>query len=109
MTNSHAGTLFAVAERLDEFPEEFVNGGATDALAALAASKDERDAIAASRGIDESVVSSLWERAGALLRESPERTGNLYRAAADAATLLYGAAWVLGSEDAKTEDLSALM
>jgi hypothetical protein len=100
--------LYRVAERLDESPMELLNGGAADALRALDASATETEAVASARGIDLSTVNELWERANLVLREAPEPDA-VFAAAAEAATLLYTAAWVLDSDSATTEDLRALL
>jgi predicted xylose isomerase-like sugar epimerase len=107
MTASSAD-LFRVAERLDESPTELLNGGATDALRLLDASASEIEAVARTRGIELSTINALWERAGVCLREVPEADA-VFSAAANAATLLYTAAWVLESDSATTEDLKALL
>jgi hypothetical protein len=100
--------LFRVAEMLDESPMELLNGGAADALRALDASAAQTEAVAAERGIDLSTVNELWERAGACLREAPEPDA-VFSTAAEAAALLYTAAWVLESNSATTEDLKAVL
>lgn len=105
---SHQTDLYAVAARLDESPTEMLNGGATDALGALAASAPEAEAVASSRGVEQATVKALWERADTRLRDLPG-PDELFAAAADAATLLYAAAWMLDSECATTDELEALM
>jgi hypothetical protein len=107
--SSHATDLFKAAGRLDEKPEELLNGGATDALRVLADSVEERDEAAAARGIDKATVSALWDRADALLRSAPSSEDELFPTAANAAVVLYGAAWVLGSDSVGREDVLALM
>lgn len=107
MTPSSAD-LYRVAERLDESPTELLNGGAADALRALDASAPETEAIARTRGIELSTMHALWERAGTRLREIPEPDA-VFSAAAEAAALLYTAAWVLESDSATTEDLKAVL
>jgi hypothetical protein len=98
--------LFSVAVRLDESPEELLNGGATTALHTLDAFSPE--AAASKAGIGVADVKALWDRAGARLREVPE-PDELYPAAAEAANLLYAAAWVVNSESATSEDLQAFL
>lgn len=53
-------------------------------------------------------MSALWERAGTRLRELPD-ANEMFTAAAEAATLLYAAAWVLDSDSATAEGLQTLM
>lgn len=103
-----ADELFSAAERLDESPNELLNGGAADALRALEASTKEAESVAQKRGIELSTVNALWERAGARLRAEPEPDA-VFAAAADAAVLLYAAAWMLDSESATTEGLLNLL
>jgi hypothetical protein len=103
---SQSADLFSVAVRLDESPVELLNGGAAEALKALDAASPE--AVASERGIDTSEVEALWARAGARLREVPGQD-ELFPAAAEAATLLYAAAWLLDSDEATTDGLRALM
>lgn len=81
-----------------------LNGGASDALIALDAATPETQAVADARGIDISVMNELWARADACLRDVPGPDA-LYAAAAEAASLLYTAAWVIGSDTATTEEL----
>lgn len=107
--SSYAAALFQAAERLDETPEELLNGGARDALRVLADSVQERDSTAIARGIDKATVSALWDRADALLRSTPSSEDELFPTAADAAVVLYGAAWVLGSDSVRREDILALV
>ena len=104
----HPNDLFSVAARLDESPTEILNGGAVDALSALAASAQQAEAAASARGIELATVSALWERAGIRLRELPD-ANEMFPAAAEAATLLYAAAWVLDSDSVTAEGLQALM
>jgi hypothetical protein len=101
---ANSSALFSAAQRLDESPMAMLNGGASDALRALDAAAPEAEGIALARGIDTSVLNELWERAGARLREVPGPDG-VFEAAAEAASLLYTAAWVFGSDSATTEDL----
>ena len=107
MTASSAD-LLRVAERLDEWPMELLNGGAVDALSALDASAPEVQAVANTRGIELSTVNALWERAAARVREVPE-PDEVFAAAAEAAGLLYAAAWVMDSDSATTQDLRDLL
>lgn len=107
MTSHHAD-LYTAAARLDESPTELLNGGAVDALSALEASAPDAEAVASARGIEQSDVSALWDRAGTRLRALPG-SNDLFPAAAEAATLLYAAAWVLDSGSATTEGLQDLM
>ena len=107
--SAYATELFKAAERLDEKPEELRNGGASDALRVLADSVEERDSTAMARGIDKATVSALWDRADALLRSAPSSDAELFPTAANAAVVLYGAAWVLGSDSVGREDILALM
>jgi hypothetical protein len=58
--------------------------------------------------VESQAVEELWERASARLRDVPERS-ELFPAAADAANLLYTAAWVLRSDSVTTEDLRSLL
>jgi hypothetical protein len=81
-----------------------LNGGASDALEALATAAPETKVVAQAREIDVSLVNELWERADARLRDVPEPAA-VYDAAAEAASLLYTAAWVLRSDSATTEQL----
>ncbi len=100
--------LYRVATRLDETPVELLNGGAADGLRALAASSDAITTVAAERGIEATTARALWDRADARLRDIPDQQA-LFPAAAEAAGLLYAAAWALGSASATTEDLQALL
>jgi hypothetical protein len=101
--------LFSVAQMLDETPVELLNGGAADALRALAATAAEAEEVARTRGIELDAVHELWARANACLQDVPQLDG-LYPAAAEAAALLYTAAWVLDSpESATVADLRAVM
>ncbi len=104
--NSQPTDLYRVAVRLDESPEELLNGGALEGLRVLGTISPED--VASERGIEVGEVQALWDRAGACLSEMPA-PDELYPAAAEAATLLYGAAWVAGSESATVEDLRALI
>jgi hypothetical protein len=81
-----------------------LNGGASDALEALEAAASETAEVARGRGIDGAALDELWARTDARLREVPEQDA-IYPAAAEAASLLYTAAWVISSEDATTEQL----
>jgi hypothetical protein len=98
--------LYRVAMRLDESPEELLNGGAITALHALDALPPE--AAASKSGVEVAEVKALWDRAGARLREVPG-SDELYPAAAEAANLLYAAAWVAGSNSLTVDDLRTLM
>lgn len=100
--------LFHAAQRLDESPTAILNGGAYDALEALAAAAAETGAVAAARGIELSVMNELWARADACLREIPQGD-DVYPAAAEAASLLYMAAWAVGSDEATTEQLREVL
>lgn len=103
---AQAADLLSVAVRLDECPTELLNGGATEALRALDAAAPE--AASGHSGTVTEEIRALWERAGIRLREVPE-PGQLFPAAAEAATLLYAAAWALDSESVTAEDLHILM
>jgi hypothetical protein len=107
MTSCSADLLTA-AERLDESPEELLNGGATAALQALESCRTDVEAVAAAHGVDFPTLDALWERASARLRETPPLE-QLFPAAADAAALLYSAAWVLRAESVTTEDLQSMI
>lgn len=107
--NANAADLYAAAERLDESPVELTNGGAADALRALEASAADAEVVAAERGIDVAAVQALWERAGARLRAVPADADAVFVAAADAAALLYSAAWIFNSDAATTEGLLNLL
>jgi hypothetical protein len=87
---------------------ELLNGGAAEALLVLGASASETEGVARDRGIELAVISALWEQAEARLRDAPEPHA-VFPAAAEAAALLYAAAWVLESDAATTEDLRALL
>jgi hypothetical protein len=104
--NSQPTDLYRVAVRLDEEPEELLNGGASEGLRVLGTISPE--VVASERGIDLADVKALWDRAGARLSEVPA-PDELYPAAAEAATLLYGAAWIAGSDSATAEDVRALI
>ena len=99
-----ADALFRAARRLDESPMAILNGGASDALRALDAAAPEVEGMAAARHIDAAAMNELWERAGARLREIPDSDA-VYEAAAEAASLLYTAAWVFGSDSATIDDV----
>ncbi|HMJ36764.1 MAG TPA: hypothetical protein VK501_22865 [Baekduia sp.] len=107
MTSCSADLLTA-AERLDESPEELLNGGATAALQALESCQPDIEALAAAHGIDFPALNALWERASVRLRETPTPE-ELFPAAADAAGLLYAAAWVLRAESVTTDDLQSML
>lgn len=107
MTSCSADLLTA-AERLDESPEELLNGGAIAALQALETCQTDIEAVAAAHGVDATTLNALWERAGARLRETPPLE-DLFPAAADAAALLYSAAWVLVAESVTAEDLQSII
>jgi hypothetical protein len=98
--------LFAVAVRLDECPVELLNGGAADALRALAAVAPE--VVASQRGIEVMEVKALWEQAAVRLRDVPA-PDQLFPAAAEAASLLYAAAWATNCDSATSEGLQALL
>jgi hypothetical protein len=98
--------LYRVAVRLDESPEELLNGGASEGVRVLDAISPE--AVASERGIEVAAIKELWDRAGARLTAVPE-PDELYPAAAEAASLLYGAAWVVGSASATAEDVRAII
>jgi hypothetical protein len=102
---SQATDLFSVAVRIDECPTELLNGGAAEALRALDALAP--DSVATLRGIEVTEVKALWDRAGACLRQTPA-PDELFPAAAEAATLLYAAAWVASSESATSDGLRSL-
>jgi hypothetical protein len=99
--------LYRAAQRLDESPTTLLNGGASDALLALNASQGEITAVAHARGVEVSEMDALWTRAASSLREVP--ADNVYAAAAEAASLLYTAAWMIGSDTATSEDLRAVL
>ncbi len=101
-----AADLFNVAVRLDESPTELLNGGAADALHALDAIAP--DSVASLRGIEVTEVEALWDRAGARLRTMPA-PADLFPAAAEAATLLYAAAWAASSDSVTSEGLQSLI
>lgn len=103
MTESSAA-LFRVAQRLDESPTAMLNGGASDALRALEEAAPETEAVARARCIDSSALDDLWQRAGDRLRDVPEPDA-VFEAAAEAASLLYTAAWIFASDAATDEDL----
>lgn len=103
---AQATNLYSVAVRLDESPEELLNGGAAQALHALDAFPPET--AASKSGVAVAEVTALWDRAGERLRDLPA-PDELYPAAAEAASLLYAAAWVVGSDSVMSEDLQALM
>jgi hypothetical protein len=107
MTSCSADLLTA-AERLDESPEELLNGGAIAALQALESCQPDIEAVAAAHGVDLPSLNALWERASARLRETPPLE-QLFPAAAEAAVLLYSAAWVLRAESVTTEDLQSMI
>jgi hypothetical protein len=104
--SARSADLFCVAVRLDEYPSELLNGGAADALRALDAVAPE--AVASRCGIEAADVQALWDRAGAHLRKMPA-DDMLFPVAAEAATLLYAAAWAVDAERVTSEDLRALM
>jgi hypothetical protein len=106
---ANAAELLRVAKRLDDFPMSLLNGGSSDASRALAASEPEAEAIAASRGIDCATVRQLWDRADVCLRETPGDDDAVFSRAAELASLLYTAAWMLESSSATTDDLTALL
>ncbi|MGA9762390.1 MAG: hypothetical protein WBQ14_08210 [Gaiellaceae bacterium] len=106
---ANAAELLRVARRLDDFPMGLLNGGASDASRALAASESEAEAVAVSRGIDCATVRGLWERADVCLRETPRDDDAVFSRAAELASLLYTAGWMLESSSATTDDLKALL
>jgi hypothetical protein len=103
-----SSSLFHAAQRLDESPLAILNGGASDALDALEAAAPETAAAAEARGIEVAVMNELWSRADARLREVPQGEA-VYEAAAEAASLLYMAAWAIGSDSATTEQLREVL
>ncbi|HEY3864544.1 MAG TPA: hypothetical protein VGL54_00485 [Solirubrobacteraceae bacterium] len=105
---THQDDLYTVAARLDESPTEIMNGGAVAGLNALAVSAQAAEAAASAHGIEPTTVTALWERAGVRLRELPD-ANEMFPAAAEAATLLYAAAWVFDSDSVTAEGLQALM
>lgn len=107
MTSSSTA-LFLAAQRLDRSPMAMLNGGASDALDALDVAAPEIGTVAHARNIDVSLVNRLWARADARLRDVPQHDA-VYPAAAEAASLLYTAAWVISSDDATTEQLRDLL
>jgi hypothetical protein len=108
---SHQDDLYTVAARLDESPTEILNGGAVDGLNALAASAQAAAAAASAHGIEPATVTALWARAEVRLRELPDAddANEMFPAAAEAATLLYAAAWVLDSDSVTAEGLGTLL
>jgi hypothetical protein len=104
----HWANLFTAAERLDESPEEMLNGGATAALRTLESCQPDIEAVALSRSVDVTELNALWKRADARLRETPSPE-ELFPAAADAAALLYAAAWVLHADSVTTADLRSVL
>ena len=100
--------LLRVAELLDDSPLELLNGGAAAALGALEESSPHVQGIAEARGIEPAVVTELWERANERLRNMPA-ADDVFAASAEAASLLYTAAWVLESDSATTEDVRAVL
>lgn len=100
--------LQRVAETLDESPTELLNGGAAEGLRALNAATSELQGIADARGLELSTVNELWERASVRLSDVPDEAA-LFPAAAEAAGLLYTAAWLMESEAATTEDVRDLL
>jgi hypothetical protein len=104
----NAAALFSAAQRLDESPTTMLNGGASDALRALDDAAPQVEAVAQARAIDATVLSELWERAGARLRTVPEPNA-VFEAAAEAAWLLYTAAWVISSDSATTAQLRDML
>jgi hypothetical protein len=104
--NSQPTDLYRVAVRLDESPEELLNGGAAEALRVLNSVPPED--VATARGFEVAEVKALWDRADARLREIPG-PDELFPAAAEAATLLYAAAWAANSGAATAEGVRALM
>jgi hypothetical protein len=69
-----------------------LNGGASDALRALAESRSDAQAIALSRDIDLAIVNELWHRADMCLHRTPGDDDTVFSAAAEVASLLYAAA-----------------
>jgi hypothetical protein len=105
---SCSADLFTAAERLDESPEELLNGGAVEALRALQSCQPEIEEVAARRGIDLTALNALWERASVRLRETPAPE-ELFPAAADAAGLLYAVAWALRADTVTPDDLRSMI
>lgn len=100
--------LFVVAETLDESPAELLNGAASAGLHALDATAGEIAALASARGLDATSLEDLWSRAQHRLTEMPN-PADVYEAAAEAATLLYAAAWVVESDSVTVEELASLV
>jgi hypothetical protein len=103
----YAAELFGAAVTLDESPEDFLNGGAAAGLQALHASASVASVIAAEKEIDPAIVDALWDQAVSRLTEMPA-PDNLFAAAAEAANLLYAAAWVLEAVELTADDVRVL-
>lgn len=100
--------VYNAAVRLDETPVELLNGGADAGLRALEASAGLSQELATSWGVDHHAVADLWNRAETSLRAAPE-ADTLFEAAADAAVLLYAAAWFLQADEITADDLEQLL
>jgi hypothetical protein len=105
---SASADLFNAAVVLDESPVEMLNGGAAEGLRALEASAGLGAELAVRRNVDPDAIHSLWDRAATALRRSPDGD-ELFPTAADAAVLLYAAAWFLGADDATTAQREQLL
>jgi len=104
---THAAELFEAAVTLDESPDDLLNGGAAAGLQALRASAPVASAIAAEKELDPVIVDELWGRAVSRLTEMPA-PDELFAAAAEAASLLYTAAWMLEAGEPTADDVRTL-
>jgi hypothetical protein len=105
MSGSQA--LFSAAVRLDELPRHTLAYEAGTALEALEQTHDAARDTAAQKGFDASLVDAVWGDAAARLRAGPE--DDLFRAAADAASLLYTAAWLLDTPEANGPEIELML
>lgn len=104
----YAAELLGAAVTLDESPKDLLNGGASAGLRALRASASAANATAAEHELDPAVVDELWARAISRLTEIPA-SEKLFAAAAEAANLLYTAAWVLEAGELTADEVRALI
>lgn len=105
---SASADLFNAALVLDESPITMLNGGAAVGLRALEASAGLGEELAVRRNVDPDAIHTLWARAATVLRRTPD-ADELFPTAADAAVLLYAAAWFLEADDVTTAQLEQLL
>lgn len=100
--------LYRAAAQLDESPIDLRNGTAAEALHALEACAGTISEVAARHGLGVEKVELLWHRARTSLQQGADAE-DVFASAAEAATLLYVAAWLLEVPAATASDLDLLL